>query len=223
MTSASGSVGGMTYSHNRSGMYMRARRVPTNPNTGFQQAVRSNLSNASQAFRLLDAGEQASWATYAAGTPRVNRLGDTITLTAQQMYVAVNSLAALLGLAPMTNAPAVPGLSTLGNDLALGVDASTGTLTIDGVTGSLFRQVGAKIGVFVGDGKSLGVNFYKAPYQLFDVMAGATGTATSVTLPGLGYRGSTALVTSMKLPIRIAAIDVQGRLSNVHEELLTPT
>ena len=43
-TQASGSVGGLTYSHNRSGMYTRARSTPTDPASTLQLERRSNFS-----------------------------------------------------------------------------------------------------------------------------------------------------------------------------------
>ncbi|KKM06452.1 hypothetical protein LCGC14_1743870, partial [marine sediment metagenome] len=41
ITQGSGSIGGLTASHNRGGMYFRARTIPTNPATSFQTVVRN--------------------------------------------------------------------------------------------------------------------------------------------------------------------------------------
>lgn len=219
MTSASGSVGGTTYSHNRSGQYMRARRIPTNPNSDAQQSVRANFSSFSAAWRDLSSADQANWGVYAAATPRKNALGDTIFLTAQQMYVACNSLAAQLGLVIATP-PATPGTVPLGPDLDVTVPAND-TVTIAGIAGSLFKTAGSKIGVYVGRQVSNGVAFYKTPYQLTAVETGATGTATSINITIGGYNGS-VIVDSMQLPLRIAGIAPDGRLSTVKEVLLKP-
>ena len=46
LTDASGSLSGVTYSHNRGGAYTRNRSIPVNPNTVQQQAVRNAFSSA---------------------------------------------------------------------------------------------------------------------------------------------------------------------------------
>lgn len=218
MTSASGSVGGMTYSHNRSGMYMRARRIPVNPSSVPQQEIRALFSDASSAFKSLTPAEQLAWKDYAAGTPRVNALGDTIILTAQQMFVAVNTLGTQLGFPTFTGPPPSPGIANLGPDLVVAVTEGTpDTLDVTGIATSLFRKVGAKIGVYVGVPQSNGRAFYKGPYTLNSTQTGATGTATSLTIP---LTGVIAEGGTVQIPIRLAGIDGDGRISTVLAQLL---
>lgn len=92
LTQASGSVGGMTYTRGRSGMVIRAKSMPVNTNTQFQQAVRANQSILAQAWQTtLTDLQRDGWNNYAAEIARKNKLGDTIFLTGQQMFVRCNS------------------------------------------------------------------------------------------------------------------------------------
>jgi hypothetical protein len=62
---ASGSIRGLTASHNRGGQYFRGRTIPTNPNSVFQQAVRNNLSVLQTRFlSTLTAAQRLAWTTY---------------------------------------------------------------------------------------------------------------------------------------------------------------
>lgn len=85
---ASGSVGGIVYSRNAGGMYVRARAKPTNPNTEQQQAVRDAMRNAVFAWsNTLDDEQRTNWNTYAFNTPTWNRLGESTHKTGQQMFI----------------------------------------------------------------------------------------------------------------------------------------
>lgn len=91
MSQASGSVGGVTYSRAKGGMYIRARSMPVNPSTPYQQAVRQAQSILSQRWQTtLTDVQRSSWDIYAANVARRNRLGDTIHLSGISMYVRCN-------------------------------------------------------------------------------------------------------------------------------------
>lgn len=83
----SGKFGGVVAAHNRSGMYFRKFSVPTDPNTPRQQAFRSYMSLAVTAWKAMTAAQQDAWIAYAAATPWVNALGDTVYLTGMQQFV----------------------------------------------------------------------------------------------------------------------------------------
>ena len=102
----SGSVAGNTYSHNKGGAYIRARKVPTNPTSGKQMATRSRLALASSQWAGLTGAQKASWVTYAATHLYIDSLGSSITLSGQQMYIALAAVALAMGNTPSTTAPA---------------------------------------------------------------------------------------------------------------------
>ena len=85
---ASGSTGGLVYSRNQGGMYVRARAKPTNPNSEAQGAVRDAMRDAVYAWsNTLTDTQREGWNTYAFNTPTWNRLGEATTKTGQQMFI----------------------------------------------------------------------------------------------------------------------------------------
>lgn len=105
-SAASGSIAGLTYSHNRGGMYTRARAVPTNPNSPSQQAARNAFSDLATSWReTLNDGQRDGWETYAANTPLTDALGSELILTGQQMYCRCNAPRLRAGFASVTTYP----------------------------------------------------------------------------------------------------------------------
>ena len=89
---SSGSIAGTTSSHNRAGQYTRNRRTPVNPvGTGRRAVVRGNFAAASKGYAALAFAQQAAWAAYAFNYPVIDTLGQSIKLTGQQMFLAINS------------------------------------------------------------------------------------------------------------------------------------
>ncbi|KKL82473.1 hypothetical protein LCGC14_1984380, partial [marine sediment metagenome] len=90
-TQVSGSVGGLTFARNRAGMYTRARTVPVDPQTAQQIAVRANMATLVVRWgtTLTDA-QRAVWETYAANTPVLDKFGDSVNITGQQMFLRSN-------------------------------------------------------------------------------------------------------------------------------------
>lgn len=88
---ASGRLGGLVASHNRSGMYLRNGTIPVNPNTSFQQAQRAHLAAASTAWQGLTDAQRRAWEEWARTNPVVNRLGQPIDLQGNAAYVQIGS------------------------------------------------------------------------------------------------------------------------------------
>ncbi len=114
----SGSLAGQTASHNRAGQYLRNRRSPVQPvGTGRRAFIRQAFGASSSAWSALSATNQASWVSYAAGHPITDALGQSITLTGHQMFVAcatslLNCGAASPTLPPVSAAVFSPGAPT---------------------------------------------------------------------------------------------------------------
>lgn len=85
-----GKIGGTVYSRNASGAYARNYVKPVNPQTPAQQAVRSSFGSLSGSFRSLTEGQRNSFVTQAPNYPRQDKVGNTITLTGQQLFNAAN-------------------------------------------------------------------------------------------------------------------------------------
>jgi len=91
-TQVSGSVGGLTYSHNAGGMYARARAVPTDPASEYQVRMRNAVAVLAARWRdVLTAGQRDAWNDYAANTPILDTLGDPRLVSGIAMYIRGNT------------------------------------------------------------------------------------------------------------------------------------
>lgn len=214
-TQATGSVGGSTFSHNRFGLYVRARRKPVNTNTSYQQTVRGHFSTASSQWRGLTAEQRAAWDAWAAATPVVNSLGQTVFLTGAQQYVAHVAFVLLLGISPdLADPPATTGRQDLGDPVVV-IDQSAASIAITGLS-----QGVETVGVFLGDAQSAGVKFFNGPYQL---RGQGQPTAGALTLTTQSGRNGVTFVTGARIPWRLAGVDGLQRLSTIATGIVTVT
>lgn len=167
ITSGSGSYGGMTVSHNKGGMYMRARAIPTNPNTVQQVSARTALANAASLWRTLSEAQRTSWASYAQNTPTVNALGQTTHLSGFQWFVAVASFCSYAGLTqPDYDAPATPGTAAVPTENIYDLVRSSGDITPQYTGGD--SSANSNYVRWISNPLSVGVGFYKGPWTLLD-------------------------------------------------------
>lgn len=91
IATASGSIGGQTFSHNKGGAYVRTRAIPTNPSSEAQLRQRSILQSLSSGFQDLTSGERLAWFDWAQQNPGTNALGRSFLMDGKQAYVKLNS------------------------------------------------------------------------------------------------------------------------------------
>jgi len=121
LAQASGALGGFVASHNRGGMYLRARSIPTNPGTDGQNLMRTAFGALADMFQTLDAAERQSWEDYAENVLITDRLGEPRKATAMNMFEKCNAVRyAFLGVAKVVrsapntyNVGATPQIATL--------------------------------------------------------------------------------------------------------------
>lgn len=177
-TQASGSIGGQTFSHNKGGMYTRARRTPTNPNTLRQQIVRSAVGGMANLWNSLTDAQRAAWKLYGENVPVLNRLGDPIILSGQQQFIRTNSLIVSakntsaswtepspLALTPLSAAPTTFNTGASPASYFGAVAPGTDGLTL-GVNLSAASDANGTLLFYFGRPQNPGRSFYKGPYQL---------------------------------------------------------
>lgn len=119
----SGRVGGVVFSRNRGGDYIRNGPSPVNPQTARQVLVRNALTAASSEWGDLTADQRKSWAAWAASNPVQNRLGETIRLQPNAAFVWLSSRMVINGDSPAVAPPLVGApdpLVTLGGTFDIG-------------------------------------------------------------------------------------------------------
>jgi hypothetical protein len=214
---ASGSLAGITFSHNRGGQYTRQRSTPTNPNSTGQQTIRSALSQAVAAWKnSLTAANRESWDTYAVNTVFVNKLGDNVFLTGQQQWIRTSVVAYQIGQDPVTLYASAPTTYDLGD---------TGTLTLsDALDSNVFSftignspawagDTGGNLIAFAGIDVSPTRQFYKAPFRFVDAVPGEATPITQAVFDYSDAYPSRVLTVGNKLFVRSIVLQSDGRLS----------
>jgi len=92
LSAASGSVGGLTFSHNKGGSYCRARAVPTNRRSTAQERMRAILGSLANRWATLTVNQRASWAAYADNVLMVNPLGASRKISALAQFIRSNAI-----------------------------------------------------------------------------------------------------------------------------------
>lgn len=180
VTQISGSIGGMTGAHNRGGLYLRSRTIPTDPASSTQITRRFlfGLFSANWASGLTDAQREA-WNLYASNVPVLDKLGDSIFLSGQQWYVGSATLRAI-GVPPaVSNGPTnfTRPSFTAPSSITITTPTSIGFTYDD--TEDWVSEDGAGLLVFAGRPVSPGINFFKGPFRFAGVVLGSVGSPPS--------------------------------------------
>lgn len=178
VTQISGSFGGMTGSHNKSGMYLRARTIPVNPSTPQQVVVRNLLAQLVTAWRAsLSQTQRDAWAVYADNVTKINPLGDAVKISGNNWYIAGNTARLQSGLTRVDDAPTIFDRGTFDAPTAT-VDATADTidLTFDS-NDAWANEDDAGMLLFTSRPQNETINFFKGPYRLAGSVLGNGTTA----------------------------------------------
>lgn len=180
VTSASGSIGGMTASHNQGGLYMRARTIPVNPGTSFQTTVRALMASLSTAWvSTLTPAQRTAWDTYNKNVPIVGALGDSRHVGAIGMYNRSNVPRLQASLPRVDAAPTTFDLGTFTPPTVTNA-ASSQNISVT-TTGSDAWTTGTGNGmlVYISRPQNPSINFFKGPYRFAGKITGSpTGGVT---------------------------------------------
>jgi hypothetical protein len=216
LTQVSGSVGGMTGSHNRGGMYLRARAVPVNQQTTRQLAIRNAVTALTSRWSdTLTQAQRDAWDVYGSNVPVLNPLGDQIQLSGQQHYVRSNVPRLQAGLSRVDDGPTT---FELGSFTAPSFSITTpDQLDVTFTSGDAWvGEDDAAMLVYTGRPQPSTINFFKGPYRLADSIDGSSGTppTTPATLTtDYQYTSGQKLFTFVRVTRgdgRLSGLDRQG-------------
>lgn len=108
-----GKEGGVVYSRNAFGSYIKTKVSPVNPQTALQQAQRSLMGNLAQAWVSLSSGQKAAWDNLGSQVTRINRFGDSTTYTGFSLFMRLNRNLSVIGQSAITTAPTLPTIPVL--------------------------------------------------------------------------------------------------------------
>jgi hypothetical protein len=210
---ARGSVGGIVFSRNASGNYVRARITPVNPQSARQDAIRAIWAEVSQKwFSLLTDAQRSEWAVYAANVPTTNKLGQVINLSGFNMFQKSNVAAANAGLPVLDDGPAIFTLPGEDTSFAVAISEASQELsvTFDDTRDWVDEDDSAMI-IQMGIPKNDSINFFDGPYRHAGVILGdgttAPTTPATITVPF-------PVVANQKVWTRGLIIKNDGRMSD---------
>lgn len=209
----SGSIAGNTYARNRYGSYARARTKPVNPNSAAQQAIRSTMSTARDAwFNTLTAAQRTAWAVYAANVSVKNRLGEDIYLTGFNMFIRSAMSALYNGLTITAAGPSVYALAE--QDESVAVTTTSGTNAVSVAYNDALDwcdEDNAALLVYESKPQNPTVNFFAGPYKLLGKVEG--DSTTPPTSPE-AFTSNNTLTAGQKVFYQFRILRGDGRLSD---------
>lgn len=167
----SGKIGAIVASHNRGGPYFRLATVPTNPNTPFQQAVRTAVAALTSAWQdSLTQAQRDAWQVYADNVTVVNRIGESVNISGIAHFVRSNVARLQNDLVSILVAPIIFNLGQFAKGDANA--AAQAGQTVDIIFGATFpidpwiNEAGSFMLAYVSPPQNSGIKFYKGPYRL---------------------------------------------------------
>lgn len=210
----SGSIGGVTFSHNRGGPYMRTRAIPTNPNTVFQQAVRGFMSQLTVLWStVLTAAQRAQWDAYAEAVPLPNPQGEPRNVGGLGMYIRCNvpRLQSAV-LTRVDDGPTNHTLAAMTNPLLSGASEATSNFQISfAPTDDWANDDDGAMLLYGSRAINVTRNFFKGPYRFAGLVQG--NSTTPPTSPAT-ISSPFPLVETLALHVRAIALTGDGRVSS---------
>ena len=208
---ASGSLAGLTFSHNRGGQYIRARTTPVNPATAFQVAIRNTVAALTSTWQnVLTAVQRTAWETYAVNVPLSDTLGEPRNAGGLGMYVRTNVPRIQNSVARLDVAPTNFDLGSFTNPSITSVTSATGILLLAFTnTDAWAAAAGGYLFLYASRQQSPSINYFKGPYRLAGKIAGA---GTPPTSPG-SFTVPFAVAVGNHVFVQLRVMQVDGRLS----------
>lgn len=211
-TDLSGSVGGITASHNRGGPYFRNRAIPINPNTPQQMAVRAFLSQLVNLWvNTVTPAQRDAWDVYALNTPLPDPLGDPRNVGGIGMYVRSNVFRLQNGIARQDTAPAIFDLGSFTSPTIISITAATDILSLGFLnTDAWANEIGGVMGVYVSRPQNVSINFFKGPYRFAASIIGGPVPPTSPAAIALPF----PVIVGQRVFIRVNTERNDARLAS---------
>lgn len=224
VTSASGSIGGVSYQKSRGGLVRQAKPRNTNSNSPQQRSIRNVFASLAWSWNnALSDLERATWTNYAHLTPITGKLGDPLVLSGSKMFVRYNTLRVGAGLTILNSGPTEPGLTPLIINKA---EAHTGfpflQILFD-VSLPWATAVGGFMTIQTTRFLPQARNSFSGGTRTLTTVLGAATPIANETIEGANAFGQVVNTTrpGLKMRYRFIAGDSTGRLSAVVERFVT--
>lgn len=208
IVAARGSIAGNVYSANASGAYVRAFAMPTNPDTTYQQAVRSLFGGISNNWKGLTSAQQNGWIEAAPSWPVQDSLGQTVILTGQQLFCRLNNSLLQVGESTIDDAPAPATIVDITSLTLTNVEDAALQVTVAWSDAGGVVPDGQALIIEATTGLSAGITAPKRPaFKQIQIVAATTSTAPVNILSAYTARLG-APVVGKKVFIRVSTVDI---------------
>lgn len=219
-TSHSGSLGGITGSHNAGGLYLRARRIPVNPNTALQQEVRSALRDLVQRWaESVSETNRGGWRVYAENVPLPGPLGDPRVVSGQNHYIRSNTPRLQAQMARVDSAPGVfdtGGFTDPVYTVAAGDEVDVAFSNAD----DWANETGSALLIYVGNPVNQSTTFYGGPFRF---LGRILGNGTLAPTSPATFIAPFAFISGQKVGLYARVTRVDGRLSGRSSSIVDVT
>lgn len=209
----SGSINGVTASHNRFGKYFRDRAIPTNPGSHRQNAVRNIFANVTNRWAtVLTQDQRDAWQVYANAIGWKNALGEDIVLTGFNMFLRSNCIAARAGSVAIDDGPTI--LTLADTDPLFEVSVSEATQLVSVIFDTDQDWVDedeAAMQILMSRPVNESVNYITPTYRLGDSLLGDSGTP--LTSPQT-FDCPFVVAEDQRIKCAARILRADGRLSN---------
>jgi len=214
ITEMRGSIAGNVYSRNRYGAYARARTVPINPNTGFQQVMRSIVAYLTNRWSaVLTSGQRTAWGTYASNVSMLNKLGESMNLSGFNHYIRSNAARVQAGLAIVDDGPTTFELPQKDETIVATLSEASQEISLAFADGEDWcDEDGAGMTVRMGIPQNAQRNFFAGPFRYADSIDG--DSVSPPTTPGT-MTAPFAFVEGQRVWIACRITLADGRISEI--------
>ncbi|MCW5947497.1 MAG: hypothetical protein KIT74_10770 [Fimbriimonadales bacterium] len=208
----SGKSGNTVFARTKSGTVVRDRVIPTNPNTGAQQFVRGNMTDASQTFRGMTALQVQAWNQYGKTQKTRSRGGKLRTKNGINAFCALATK--FLQVNPSGAIPLNPPTAPFhGDNLTLTATAGTGNIQF---SASADNSANVKTEILLQTLASPNRKPQKGAYKSFGFYSVSTEQATTINVPTGYYAAAYRFVNTLTgqdtplvyLPVQTVALSV---------------
>lgn len=213
VSEASGSIGGITFAHNAGGLYMRARRTPTDPGTIYQTAVRQIVASLVNLWvNVLTQVQRDSWDVYAENVPLDDVFGDPRYRSGINHYVRSNVPRMQFAQSRIDTAPTIFDLGEYTLPVYTGTESDQKISTAFNVNDDWVGEDDAFMFSWGSRPQNASIQFFKGPYRSYQLIAG--DSAAPPTSP-VANDGPFAFSEGNKLFLKSNVSRADGRLSTV--------
>lgn len=211
-TDLSGSLAGITASHNRGGSYFRNRAIPTNPGTAQQIAVRGFMATLTSLWNdTLTPAQRTDWDTYALNVPLNDPLGNPRNVGGLGMYVRSNVPRLQAGLPRVDAAPILFNLGPFTNPTFTTFAAAGNTFnTSFDVLDDWVNEDDAAMLLYTSRPQNPTINFFKGPYRFTAAILGSVGVPP---VPPVVAPTAFAFAVGQRVFVQIRVTRADGRLA----------